>query len=235
MSKFSEKFKELRQSRNLSQQQLADYLHTSKSSVNMYERGEREPGLEMLEAIADYFNVDMDYLIGKSDIANRTLMPNNTVERPVTIGEKMKSLRIAKGLTQEELGEMIGVKRAAVNKWESGMVQNLKRTTIQKLAEIFDVNPATFIDGSENSETSRTAPLLSEHEVTVALAYRNHPEEQPAVDKLLGITEHGTKAPVRPNIITKNVAAFGGAETLTVDSDALDAAIERALKAKGLI
>jgi len=56
MSKFSDKFKELRKSRNLSQQQLADYLHTSKSSVNMYERGEREPGLEMLEAIADYFN-----------------------------------------------------------------------------------------------------------------------------------------------------------------------------------
>lgn len=67
MSKFSEKFKELRKSRNLSQQELADYLHTSKSSVNMYERGEREPGIETLEAIADYFNVDMDYLLGKSD------------------------------------------------------------------------------------------------------------------------------------------------------------------------
>ena len=38
-----------------------------------------------------------------------------------------------------------------------------------------------------------------------------------------------------PNVISKNIAAFGGAETLTVDSDALDAAIERALKAKGLI
>lgn len=73
MSKFSDKFKELRKSRNLSQQQLADYLHTSKSSVNMYERGEREPGLEMLEAIADYFNVDMDYLMGKAEIANQAL------------------------------------------------------------------------------------------------------------------------------------------------------------------
>lgn len=38
-----------------------------------------------------------------------------------------------------------------------------------------------------------------------------------------------------PNIISKNIAAFGGAETLTVDSKALDAAIEKALKAKGLI
>ena len=40
----------------------------------MYERGEREPGIETLEAIADFFNVDLDYLIGKSDIPNRMLL-----------------------------------------------------------------------------------------------------------------------------------------------------------------
>ena len=37
----------------------------------MYERGEREPGLESMETIADYFNVDLDYLMGRSDIPNR--------------------------------------------------------------------------------------------------------------------------------------------------------------------
>ncbi len=70
MSKFSERFKELRKSRKLSQQELADLLHTSKSSVNMYERGEREPGLEMLETMADFFNVDMDFLLGKTSVIN---------------------------------------------------------------------------------------------------------------------------------------------------------------------
>ena len=64
------------------------------------------------------------------------------------VGEYIKQLRIASGLTQEELGKLLGVKRAAVNKWESGMVQNLKRTTIQKLADIFQVNPVSFINGS---------------------------------------------------------------------------------------
>lgn len=68
MAKFPERLKELRNEKNLSQQLLADKLGTSKSSINMYERGEREPGLEMMEAIADFFNVDMDYLHGKSDI-----------------------------------------------------------------------------------------------------------------------------------------------------------------------
>lgn len=81
MSRFSERFKELRKSRKLSQQNLADLLRTSKSSVNMYERGEREPGLEMLEAIADFFNVDMDYLLGKTSTANIMLVQCELSER----------------------------------------------------------------------------------------------------------------------------------------------------------
>lgn len=71
---FPQRLKELRTSRNLSLQELADIVNMSKSSVYKWERGEREPGLEILEAIADYFNVDYDYLIGKSDIPNRALI-----------------------------------------------------------------------------------------------------------------------------------------------------------------
>lgn len=71
MPKFSDRFKQLRTERRLSQQNLADQLGFSKSSVNMYERGEREPGLESMETIADYFNVDLDYLMGRSAIPNR--------------------------------------------------------------------------------------------------------------------------------------------------------------------
>lgn len=70
MPKFPDRFKQLRSEHHLSQQNLADQLGFSKSSVNMYERGEREPGLEAIEAIADYFNVDVDYLMGRSDKPN---------------------------------------------------------------------------------------------------------------------------------------------------------------------
>lgn len=72
MSKFSERLRQLRTSADLSQMEFAKQVKTSKSSINMYERGEREPGFETLERIADFFNVDMDYLLGKSDIANRS-------------------------------------------------------------------------------------------------------------------------------------------------------------------
>lgn len=55
MSNFSVRFKALRAEQKLSQQELANILKISKSSVNMYERGEREPSLETLESIADFF------------------------------------------------------------------------------------------------------------------------------------------------------------------------------------
>ena len=95
MSKFSERFKLLRKERGLSQAALATELGFTKSSVNMYERGDREPGLESLETIADFFNVDMDYLLGKSDVPNRFLytaapdaesiaLPDNIIPLPKT-------------------------------------------------------------------------------------------------------------------------------------------------------
>ena len=68
MATFSERLKSLRSEKGWSQQRLADELKLSKSSINMYERGEREPGFETMEAIADTFNVDMDYLYGRTDV-----------------------------------------------------------------------------------------------------------------------------------------------------------------------
>lgn len=62
------------------------------------------------------------------------------------IGDYIKMLRTSKGLSQEELGKIVGVQRAAVQKWEAGKTQNLKRDTIKKLADFFEVNPANFID-----------------------------------------------------------------------------------------
>ena len=71
MSRLAVRLRSLREEKGLSQNEMAKFIGKSKSSVNMYERGEREPGIEILEAYADYFNVDMEYLIGKTDVRNR--------------------------------------------------------------------------------------------------------------------------------------------------------------------
>lgn len=68
MATFADRLKLLRKEKDWSQQRLADELNISKSSINMYERGEREPSFETMESIADLFNIDMDYLYGRTDI-----------------------------------------------------------------------------------------------------------------------------------------------------------------------
>ena len=84
MAKLSQRLKSLRHEAGLSQQELATQLKcVSKSSINMYERGEREPGLETTEAIADFFNVDLDYLYGRTEIKNRYSEFMKTVTRVV--------------------------------------------------------------------------------------------------------------------------------------------------------
>ena len=65
MRTFSNVLKTLRIDRGLTQEQLAEQLKITKQAVSHYERGTREPkNQEMYESIADFFNVDMNYLIG---------------------------------------------------------------------------------------------------------------------------------------------------------------------------
>lgn len=62
---FKDVLKELRMQADMTQEELASKLGIAKSTVSMYENGNREPNFEQLEAIADIFNVDMNRLIGK--------------------------------------------------------------------------------------------------------------------------------------------------------------------------
>ena len=65
---FAKRLKELRVSRGLTQDDLARELNLVKSSISMYENGKRKPSFEVLEAIADYFNVNMDTLYSSAPI-----------------------------------------------------------------------------------------------------------------------------------------------------------------------
>lgn len=65
------------------------------------------------------------------------------------MGDIIKQLRLEKGLTQEELGNIVNVKKAAVQKWESGQTKNLKRSVILKLSEFFGVTPSYLMGMQE--------------------------------------------------------------------------------------
>ena len=67
MGKFQYILKNLRTSNSLTQDELSKSLKISRSTIGMYEKGAREPDFETLESIADFFNVDIDYLLGRTD------------------------------------------------------------------------------------------------------------------------------------------------------------------------
>ena len=71
MATFAERLRCLRTERELTRKAFSELTGVSDSSINMYERGEREPSLETLEIFADFFNVDMDYLMGRQDIQRK--------------------------------------------------------------------------------------------------------------------------------------------------------------------
>lgn len=88
MGTFATRLKQLRKERGWSQDILAERLEISRSAVGNYETGIREPSFEMLETIADLFNVDMDFLTGRAETTTdlkdaliSAYIRNNTIQR----------------------------------------------------------------------------------------------------------------------------------------------------------
>ena len=72
---FAERLKQLRNNKHISQRELAEDLNVGSGTVAMWEMGHRVPKLEKLEEIADYFNVNMGYLMGEEDKSTYYINP----------------------------------------------------------------------------------------------------------------------------------------------------------------
>ena len=94
MAVFANILKTLRTDKHLSQQELATRLGISKSAVSMYEQGRREPDFDILNKIADIFQVDADYLLGRSSLSHEP--------EPATIAAHLDT----SDLTQAELDDV---------------------------------------------------------------------------------------------------------------------------------
>lgn len=88
----------------------------------------------------------------------------------MNIGKKIKNARQDKGLTQQELGEIIGVQKSAIAKYESGRVVNIKRSTLQKLAKALDIRPSELIfEESPKDMAELHVKIISDFELMEAI------------------------------------------------------------------
>ena len=77
-----------------------------------------------------------------------------------TIGKRIKSLRTSKKLTLEEVGKFLGVGRATVQRYESGIISGIPSDKIELMAKLYNVSPG-YIMGWDNCPTTNTKNLIS--------------------------------------------------------------------------
>jgi len=76
----------------------------------------------------------------------------------MTTGERIKNLRVARHMSQEELAEKVGLKKAAISKYENGLVVNIKRDIIGKLADALETAP-TYLMGMRDEMPTNAIPV----------------------------------------------------------------------------
>ena len=141
------RIKELRECRNISQEELATALNTTQQSISLYESGDREPKLKIWQKLADFFNVSVPYLQGFE-----TQVPN-----------RLRELRRSHGLTLKDTVEKVKEQEAliitadALAKYERGD-REPKLEILQKLADFFDVS-VPYIQGFDEHRPNRIKKL----------------------------------------------------------------------------
>lgn len=100
-------------------------------------------------------------------------------------GDKIKQLRLSRGLTLEEVGQLVGVGKSTVRKWETGAIANMRRDKIAKLADALGITPTDIINMYDPTVSDIPSPapqiVLSSGEEELVGCYRSmNPEGQTA-------------------------------------------------------
>lgn len=141
--------KQLRTERGMSQAQLANILHISASAIGNYESGIRSPKREIMELFADYFNVDLGYLYGMTDVRNEYRGIKDVESKPSfaqLIGARIKQARLDKKLTQEELANATGITVERLKDMENGKNRTFDKRLMIKFSHVLDVDATYFIN-----------------------------------------------------------------------------------------
>ena len=97
------------------------------------------------------------------------------------MAQRIKALRQEKGLTLEQVAEIVGVGKSTVRKWETGLIANMRRDKIADLAKALGTTPAYLMgwkEENEEKESSPSEPQLTEGEKLLLELFNKVPEDQ---------------------------------------------------------
>lgn len=145
MANFSERLKQLRDAHGVSQQELAEYLKVNKQTISGYERGVRRPagkGAQIIyEKLADYFNVDIAYLMGLSDVTLKLSDPCKEISHSIPYDLVWKYSELDPN-RQANINDFIEKEYKEYKEW----IVNYER--VSKLDKITNIEDAKVILGN---------------------------------------------------------------------------------------
>jgi transcriptional regulator with XRE-family HTH domain len=97
-----------------------------------------------------------------------------------SMAQRIKDLRQIRGLTLEQVADVVGVGKSTVRKWETGMIANMRRDKIASLANALGTTPEYLMGWSEE-KISPSEPELTEGERALLELFRAIPEDQQPV------------------------------------------------------
>ena len=115
-------------------------------------------------------------------------------------GDKIKQLRLDRGLTLEDVGRLVGVGKSTVRKWETGAIANMRRDKIAKLADALGIDPMDIINMYEHDDSvvasSLPASALTSDETELVGCYRsmNAEGQTAALAAVCGLASSGIYA-----------------------------------------
>lgn len=93
------------------------------------------------------------------------------------MAQRIKALRQEKGLTLEQVADVVGVGKSTVRKWETGMIANMRRDKIASLAKALGTTPE-YLMGWDEKENSPSELQLTEGEKVLLDLFKKVPEDQ---------------------------------------------------------
>ncbi|CAJ1000975.1 helix-turn-helix domain-containing protein [Brevibacillus aydinogluensis] len=130
---FAKRLVSLRKAAKLTQQQLADQLGITRGTLSMYEIGKREPDFATTQKIADFFDVSIDWLLGKDDVSTGS---KQTIESFVF---RVNQQREKLGISIPDFAKLIGLQPSTIEKWDNSLAKLPGQQTLDKCAEVLGV------------------------------------------------------------------------------------------------
>ena len=116
----------------------------------------------------------------------------------MTIGERIRELRKARGMSQEEVAKAIGSTKQSVHKYESGLVSNIPKDKVETMATLFSVKPDYLLGWSEKKSGALRVPVYGKvaagipiEAITAIEDYEEISAEMASKGEYMALTIHG--------------------------------------------